>query len=84
MVSSTDGSPINHGLEAAFERRIFFNVFAVFVERGGADGAQLATGQRGLEHVGGVHGAFRGARAHQGVQLVDEENDLPFGIRRFL
>ena len=39
------------GLEAAFERGVLFDVFAVFVERGRADAPELAARERGLEHV---------------------------------
>ncbi len=69
-----------HDLEAALERGIFFDVLAVFVQRGGADGAQLAASQRRLQHVGGVNRAFGRARAHQGVQLVDEQDDLALRV----
>ena len=65
-----------HRLESALQCGVFFDVFLVLVERRCADGAQLAPCQRWLEHVGGVHGAFGGAGAHQGVQLVDEEDHL--------
>ena len=68
-----------HGLEAAFERGVLFDVLAVFVERGGADAVQLAARQHGLQQIAGVHGAFGLARADHGVQLVDEQNDLAFG-----
>src|SRR5208337_2005732 len=61
-------------LEAAFERRIFLNVLAIFVERGRSNGAQLSASQRRLQHVGGVDGAFGRARSDQRVQLVDEKN----------
>ena len=40
-----------HGLEAPLERRVFLNVFAILVQRSGADGAQFAARQRRLEHV---------------------------------
>ncbi len=70
-------------LEAAFERGIFLDVLAVFVQRGGADGAQLSAGQRGLQHVGGVDGAFGRSGADQRVQLVDEENDLALRVFDF-
>ena len=73
-----------NGLEAPFERRIFLDVFAIFVERGRADRAQFAARQGGLQHVGSVHRAFGRARAHQRVQLVDEQNDLSVGFRNFL
>jgi hypothetical protein len=73
-----------NNLEAAFEGGIFFDVLAVLVERGGADGAQFAASQRGLEHVGGVNGAFGGAGADQSVQLVDEKNYCPCRVFDFL
>ena len=65
-----------HGLEAALERGVLLDVLAVLVERGGADGAQLAAGEHRLEQVGGVDGALGGAGADDRVQLVDEEDDL--------
>ena len=52
-----------HRLEAAFQGGVFFDVLAVLVERRGADAAQLAAGQRRLEQVGGVAGAFGRAGA---------------------
>ena len=76
MVSSTVGSLTMHRLETALQRGILFDVLAVLVERGGADGMQLAACQGGLEHVARVHGAIaRGTGAHDGVQLVDEQDD---------
>ena len=66
-------------LEAPLQRRVLLDVLAVLVQRGGADGVQLAAGQRRLEHVAGVHGPLGRARAHDGVHLVDEEDDLPLG-----
>ena len=62
-----------HRLEAALQRSIFLDVFAVFIQGGGADGAQLAAGQGRLEEVGCIHGALAaGTGSHQGVQLVNE------------
>src|SRR5258708_4951140 len=70
-------------LKAALQGGIFLDIFLVFIERRGANGAQLTSSQRGLEHVGGIHGAFRGAGAHQRVQFVDEQNNLSFGFGNF-
>jgi ATP-dependent Clp protease ATP-binding subunit ClpA len=72
------------GLKAPLERRIFLDVFSIFVERGRADGAQFAARQGRLQHVGSVHRAFGRARAYERVQLVDEQNDLSVGFRDFL
>ena len=66
----------HHGLEPPLERAVLLDVLAVLVERGRADALQLAPGERRLEHVARVDGAFGGAGADQRVQLVDEQDDL--------
>ena len=73
-----------HGLETARQSGVFLDVLAVFGERGGADAAQFAARQRRLQHVGGVDGAFRSARADQRVQLVDEADDFAVRFGDFL
>ena len=73
-----------NGLETAFQGGVFFDVLAVFVQGGGADAAQFAAGQRRLEHVGGVVGALGRARADDGVQFVNEEQNAPFAGGDFL
>ncbi len=68
-------------LEAALEGGVLLDPLAVLVERGRADHVQLAAGQHRLEHVAGVHrGVAAGARADDGVQLVDEGDDLAAGV----
>ncbi len=64
------------GLEAAFEGGIFFDVLAVLVHRGGTDALELATGEGGLDDIGGIHGAFGGTGSDDGVKFVDEEQDI--------
>ncbi len=85
--TAQDGDGVLHvgladinNLEAALQRGIFLDVLAIFVQRGRANGAQLAARQGGLQHVGSVNRAFRRARAHQRVQLVDEQDDLPLRL----
>src|SRR5262249_33456474 len=63
-------------LEAALERGVLLDVFAILVERGRADALHLATAEGGLEDVAGVHGALRAAGADDGVELVEEEDDI--------
>ena len=69
-----------HLLEAALEGGVLLDVLAVLVERGGADHAQLAAGEHRLDHVAGVHRALGRAGADDGVQLVDEGDDLALGV----
>lgn len=66
-------------LESALQRGIFFDVLTILVEGGGPHTAQRPPGQGRLEHIGGVHGPFGRPGAHQGVQFVDEQDDLPLG-----
>ena len=71
-------------LEAALQRGIFLDVFAVFVQRGCADGTQLAAGQRRFKHVAGVNCAFGSTCAYERMQFVNEENDLALRVFNFL
>ena len=48
----------------------------VLVDGGGADDLEVAPGQGGLEDVGRVGGALGGAGADDGVELVDEQDDV--------
>src|SRR5216683_862462 len=66
-------------LEAALEGGVLLDVLAVLVQRGRADALNLAARQGGLQDVGGIDGAFRRSRAHQRVELVDEEHHLATG-----
>jgi hypothetical protein len=55
-------------------------VLAVLVERGGADGLQLAAGEHRLQDRRGVDGALGGTRTDEGVDLVDEQDDVAAGL----
>ena len=61
-----------HFLEAAFQRSIFFDVLAVFVQRGCADAVQFAARQGRFQHIARIHGTVCFARAHQCVDFVNK------------
>ena len=65
-----------HRLEAPLQRAVLLDVLAVLGGGGGADALDLAAGERRLQDVGGVERALGRARAHQRVQLVDEDDDV--------
>jgi hypothetical protein len=67
-------------LEAALECGVLLDVLAVLVDRGGADGLQLAAGEHRLEDRCGVDRAFGGAGTDEGVDLVDEQQDVAAGL----
>ena len=73
-----------HLLETTLERRVLLDVLAVLVERGGAHAVQLAAGERRLEHVAGIHRPVGLAGTDHRVQLIDEEDDLPFLLGEFV
>ncbi len=87
LQAAQDGDGVLHGglahqhlLEAALEGGVLLDVLAELVEGGGADHAQLAPGQHGLDHVAGVHGALGTAGSDDRVQLIDEGDHLAFGV----
>ena len=65
-----------NGLESAFKGGIFLNVFAVFIKRGCADASQFAACECRFQHIRRVNGSFRCACADDGVEFVNEEDDL--------
>ena len=77
MVWASEGSsrPFQ-GLETAGQGGVLFQVLAVLIERRGPDGLQFTAGQQRLQYRGGVDSPLRRARPYQGVQLVDEQDDV--------
>ena len=65
-----------HLLEAALEGSVLFDVLTVFVEGRGANALNLTTRQGGLEHVGGVQRTAGPTGTDNGVDLVDEQDDV--------
>src|SRR5579885_1391030 len=65
-----------HGLAAPLERAVLFHGLAVFAGCRGAYALDFSAGKRGLQDVCRVERTFRGTRAHQGVQLVDENKGV--------
>jgi hypothetical protein len=62
-------------LKASGQRGVLLDVPLVLAPGGGSDGAQGAARQRRLEQVGRIAGAGLAARAHQRVDLIDEQED---------
>ncbi len=64
------------GLEAALERTVLLDGLAIFARRGGADALDLAARKSGLQDIGGIERTFGRSGAHQGVQLIDEDDGV--------
>ncbi len=63
-------------LEAPFERRIALDILAIFVERGGSDGLQLAARKSRLEDIGRIETALRRTGTDDGVYFIDEDDRI--------
>ena len=75
------GLAYEHRLETTLQGGVLLDVLAVLVERGGADGTQLAAGERRLQHVARVQGGIAaGTGSDNGVQLIDEQDDVAVGF----
>ena len=72
-----------HLLETALEGRVFLQVLTILIQRRCADAMQLAPGERGFQHVAGVHRPFCFARSHHGVDFIDEEDDVALFLGEF-
>ena len=69
-----------HRLEPALQSGVLFNILAVLVQRRRADAVQLAPSQHGFQEVARVHAALGLSCAHNGVQFIDEQDDLALGL----
>ena len=74
----------HHRLEPPLERFVLLEIFLVFLQGRCANDMQFPPGKRRLEDIGGVHGPFARAGPDQGMDLVDEQDDLPFSGNHFL
>ena len=63
-------------LETALESGVFFDVLAVLRERRSTHDLQLSAAEGRLEDIRGIHGSLGRAGPHDGVQLIDEQDDI--------
>ncbi|CPR64640.1 Protein of uncharacterised function (DUF3170) [Salmonella enterica subsp. enterica serovar Bovismorbificans] len=71
-------------MKTTFQRRVFFNVLTVFIQRGRTHTVQFTTRQRRFQHIPGVHCAIGLTCANHGVQLVDKQDDVAFLFRQIV
>ena len=74
----------HHRLEATLQRRVLLDVLAVLVQGGRAHAAQFPAREHRLQQVRRVDRAFRGARAYNRVQLVEEQDHAALRLRHVI
>lgn len=72
------------GLESALQGRVFLDVFAIFIKRGGADQMHFTSCQHRLEKIRRIHCAFRSSGSHDRMEFVDKKQDLALRRLDFL
>ena len=70
-------------LKTTSKSRVFFEVLAVFVEGGCTDGLKLAASKQRLQYRGCIDGTLGSASANQGVNFIDEGDDVATGANLF-
>ena len=70
------GRLYHHLLETTLERAVFLDIHAIFVEGGGTDALDFATGKGRLEHVGRIHRALGVAGSDDCVDFVDKQDNV--------
>ena len=76
MVWASVGSSTLTGWKRRSQGGVLLDVLAILVEGRRTDRLQLAAGEHRLEDRRRVDGSLGGARRHQGVDLVDEQEDV--------
>ena len=61
-------------LESTFQRAVFFDIFAIFVERGRPDTLYFTAGQGRFQDIRGVYGPFGATGPDKGMQFVDKQD----------
>src|SRR5687767_2996322 len=75
----------HYRLKPALKGLIFFYVFLIFFQRRRTDCMELTSGKGWLQQVSSIHSTFTSATSsNQGVDLVNEKNNLAVRICHFL
>ena len=63
-------------LETSLQRRIFFDILAIFTDRSRPNQLNLTTGKCRLQNIGCIHGAFCTASTNDGMKLIDKQQHI--------
>ncbi len=85
--SPQNGNSILHGgffhhnrLKAPLQRRVLFNILPVFIQSSGADTMQFPPCQHGFQHIARIQRSVGLTCAHNGMQFVNKQYDLPVAV----
>src|SRR5690554_5983111 len=64
-------------LKTSFKNCIFFDIFPIFVNSGGADTMEFASCEHGFKYISRIHCAFGSSRSDNVMQFVNKQENLP-------
>ena len=65
-----------HTLEPTLQSRVFFNIFAIFVQRSCANALEFTPAKSGFNNVRSIHRSFSGPGSNNGMKFINEQNDV--------
>ena len=74
----------HYRLETTLQSLVLLEILLILVQRSRTYAAQLTTRQRRLQYVGSIHRTLCLTSTHQGMNLVNEQDNLPFGLRHLV
>ena len=82
----------HYRLKTTLKCLVLFEVFLILIECCGTDTAKFATSQCRFEDISGIHCSLATSSSHEGVYLVDKEDDtsvalgdlVDYGFQSFL
>ena len=63
-------------LEPAFQGTVFFNILSILIKGRGPNTAEFTAGQHRFQDISGIHGPFGGTGSNDGMEFIDEHDDL--------
>ena len=82
---SCRGRLIHHDhLEPSFEGLVSLEILLILVKSGRSYGTEFASCQGGFKDIGCIHGTRRASGTDQGVDFVNEEDDLSVAVHNLL
>ena len=74
--SLTAGFLHRYRLEPPLQRRVLLNIPPVFIPCRRADDTDFRAAESGFQNIGGIHRPLCAARAHNGMEFVNKEDDV--------
>ena len=90
LQSTKNGNGVFHSrliyhnrLEPTFQGSVFFNIFPILIQSGGADAVKFSSCQHRFQHISGIHGTVSLTCPYDQMELINKQYDLSFAFLYF-